>query len=543
MGKIIEIGSNAQESIIKGVEKTADAIKVTLGPSGHCVAIEGVMGMPPEVTRDGATVAKSIKLSNGAENIGAELVKKAASLTEEEAGDSTSTTAILIKELCLSGQKYIKKGVNVNSLKSGMQKACSWIVDYLKKNTIKVDGDLERIRRVATISANNDPEIGNLIVECFEKVGFDGVITADLTNGTETVIDVTTGMKIERGWASPQYITSAGEGTCVLENPYIAILGERISSVNQIIPVLEVIQKSGRPVLFIVDEMDEIVNTTLVMNTLRGAIRACVIKGVDFGDNRKNTMADIAVLTGGSFVCPETGLKLSEFNEEMLGTAKMVVVSRDSTIIFEGAGDEEKIKERVELIKTRMKSEEITKYDKAKWEKRIANLTGGIGIIKAAGATETEAVNKKQTIEDAILASKSAIQEGCSVGGGYTFVKAEMAIRKDATFWKNLNMDEIYGAEIVLASISVILKTIAENAGECGEVVLDNVKKHKSKNSFDHWGFNAKTKVYENLFDAGILDSTKALRVSLENAVSTAAMILLIDCSLLEENEGDKVLH
>jgi chaperonin GroEL len=539
MGKIIEIGSSAQEKIIKGVEKTANAIKTTLGPSGHCVAIEGVMGMPPEVTRDGATVAKSIKLSDGSENIGAELIKKAATLTEELAGDSTSTTAVLIKELCLSGQKYLKKGVNINSLKSGMQKACNWIVDYLKENTIKVDGDLEKIRKVATISANNDPEIGNLIVECFEKVGFDGVITADLTNGIETVIDVTSGMKLERGWASPQYITQMDEGTCVLENPYIAILGERISSVNQIIPVLEIVQKSGRPILFIVDEMDDIVNTTLVMNTLRGAIRACVIKGVDFGDNRKNTMADIAVLTGGAYVCQETGNKLSEFAEEMLGSAKKVVVSRDNTIIFEGSGDQDKIKERVDLIKTRMKSENITKYDLAKWEKRIANLSGGIGIIKAAGATETEAVNKKQTIEDAILASKSAIQEGCSVGGGYTYVKAEMALRKDANFWKNLNMDEIYGAEIVLTSVPVIMKTIAENAGESGDVVLNTVRKHKK----EYWGFNAKTKTYEDLLNAGVLDSTKALRVSLENAVSTAAMILLIDCSLLEENEEDKKLH
>ena len=539
MGKIIEIGSSAQEKIIKGVEKTANAIKTTLGPSGHCVAIEGIMGMPPEVTRDGATVAKSIKLSDGSENIGAELIKKAATLTEELAGDSTSTTAILIKELCLSGQKYLKKGVNINSLKSGMQKACNWIVEYLKENTIKVDGDLEKIRKVATISANNDPEIGNLIVECFEKVGFDGVITADLTNGIETVIDVTSGMKLERGWASPQYITQMDEGTCVLENPYIAILGERISSVNQIIPVLEIIQKSGRPVLFIVDEMDDIVNTTLVMNTLRGAIRACVIKGVDFGDNRKNTMADIAVLTGGAYVCQETGNKLSEFTEEMLGSSRKVIVSRDNTIIFEGSGDQDRIKERVDLIKTRMKSEVITKYDLTKWEKRIANLSGGIGIIKAAGATETEAVNKKQTIEDAILASKSAIQEGCSVGGGYTYVKAEMALRKDATFWKNLNMDEIYGAEIVLTSIPVIMKTIAENAGESGEVVLNNVKKHKK----EYWGFNAKTKTYEDLLKAGVLDSTKALRVSLENAVSTAAMILLIDCSLLEEDEEDKKLH
>lgn len=539
MGKKIEIGAKAQEKIIKGVEKTANAIKTTLGPSGHCVAIEGIMGMPPEITRDGATVAKSIKLSDASENIGAELVKKASSLTEEQAGDSTSTTAILIKELCLKGQKYIKNGINVNALKSGMQKAGSWITKYLKNNTIKVDGDFEKIKKVATISANNDPEVGDLIVKCFEKVGFDGVITADVTSGLETIIDVTPGMKLDRGWASPQYVTSPAEGTCTLENPYIAIIGERVSSVNQIIPVLEVVQKSGRPILFIVDDMDEIVNTTLLMNTLRGALRACVIKGVDFGDNRKNTMADIACLTGGLFVAPETGNTLEAFNETYMGSAKKVIVSRDNTIIFEGAGDPEKVKERVELIKARMETDVRSKYDLAKWEKRIANLSGGVGIIKAAGATETEAVNKKQTIEDAILASKSAIQEGCSAGGGYTYVKAAQAAKKDSSFWKTLDPDEVYGAEIVLSSLPVIMKTVAENAGESGDVVLNNVKKNKK----DYWGFNAKTKTYENLVDAGVLDSTKALRVSLENAISTASMILLIDCSLLEENDEDKELQ
>lgn len=539
MGKKIEIGAGAQEKIIKGVEKTANAIKTTLGPSGHCVAIEGIMGMPPEITRDGATVAKSIQLSDGAENIGAELVKKASSLTEELAGDSTSTTAILIKELCLNGQKYLKSGVNVNSLKSGMKKAGKWITKYLADNTIVVDGDLEKVRKVATISANNDPEIGDLIVKCFEKVGFNGVITADLASGLDTTIDVTPGMKIDRGWSSPQYITQPQEGTCVLDDPYIAIIGERISNVQQIIPVINSIGAGGRPILFVVDDIDDNVNAAILYNNLRGAMRACVVKSIDFGDSRKNIMADIATLTGGIYVCQETGNTLEAFNETFLGAAKKVVISRDSTIIFEGAGDPEKVKERVELIKSRMASEVKSKYDQAKWEKRIANLSGGIGVIKAAGATEAEAVNKKQTIEDAILASKSAIEEGCSVGGGYTYVKADMAARKDNAFWKSLSTDETYGAEIVFSAISVIMKTVAENAGESGDVVLDNVKKSKK----DFYGYNAKTKNYENLMEAGVLDSTKALRVSLENAISTASMILLIDCSLLEENEDDKKLQ
>ena len=305
-GKIINYGSEAQAKIIEGVVKTVSAIEKTLGPAGKCVAIHnGVMGI--EISRDGSTVAKSISFKNSALDMGAQLVRKAAALSESSAGDSTSTTSILIKELCLKGQKALNTGANVNELKSGMLKAGKWMTKYIKMKSIPVDGDLEKIRKVATISANNDSEVGNLIVDCMKKVGIHGVLTADMASGLDTVIDVTTGMKLDRGWCSPQYITNPNDGKCVMDDPYILVVGEKISSVSQILPIMDVLVKERRPFLIICDDIDENVNTTLVLNNLQGAIRCCVVKGIDFGDSRKNLMQDIAIATGGTYLCPENG--------------------------------------------------------------------------------------------------------------------------------------------------------------------------------------------------------------------------------------------
>lgn len=534
--KIIKKGLATQGEIIEGVVKAVEAIKTTLGPSGKCVAIDNMIG--PEVTRDGATVAKSISFKDPAQNMGAQLVRKASTRTEEQAGDATSTTAILISEFCVRGQKALSTGSNVNEIKSGMLKAEKWMSDYIKKNSIPIDGDLEKIRKVATISANNDPEVGDLVVECMEKVGIDGLITADLTSGLDTVIDVTTGMKLERGWASPQYVTTPADGKCTMDNPYILVAGERISSVNQIIGIIEPIVKSGKPFLIICDDMDEVVNATLVMNTLSGALRCCVVKGIDFGDGRRNIMEDIAVAVGAKHFCPEIGSSVTDATLQDLGVAKKVVISRDNTIIYEGAGDPEEITERVEILKSRLQDPSVSDYDKTKFSKRIAGLAGGIAIIKAGGASETEKINRKATIEDSILASKSAIEEGCVPGGGYIYYKGSLDVMKDKAFWKSLKGDEKEGAEIVFSSLPCILRTIVENSGaNSSDIVLDTVRKSTKKS----WGYNAKTKKFGYLLEEGVLDSAKVIRVALENSVSTAAMILLTDCIIIEEpEEGNK---
>lgn len=533
-GKVINHGSDTQSRIIEGVIKTADAIKTTLGPAGKCVAIDSGFGAP-EITRDGATVAKSISFSDPVLNMGAQLVKKAASRTEEQCGDSTSTTSILLKEFCEKGRRHLNAGCNVNELKSGMLKAMSWVKEFIKSNSIKVDGDFEKIKRVATISANNDPVVGSLVVECMEKVGINGIITADVSSGLDTQVDVTTGMKLERGWSSPHYVTSPEEGKCVMDNPYVIVVGEKLSSVNQILGVIEGLMRSGRPFLIVCDEIDDVVNSTLIMNTLNGMIRCCVVKGIDFGDNRKNIMADLAVATGGKYLTPENGLSITTATIEDFGSAQRVVIDRDSTIIYQGAGDPVDIETRANVIKARLNDPNTSEYDKTKFEKRLANLVGGIGIIKAGGASEAEKLNLKATITDSILASKSAIEEGCVPGGGYVYYKASLEAKKDKAFWKSLEGDEKEGAEIVFSSLPCILRTVAENSGRSGEVVLAELNKVTKQ----PWGYNAKTKKYCYLLDDGILDSAKAIRVALENSVSTAAMILLTDCTIIDE-EVDK---
>ena len=531
-GKLVEMGNKTQSNVIKGVVKAADAVKVTLGPAGKCVAISSDYGSP-EITRDGATVAKSIQFKDSELNIGAQLVKKAASLTEESSGDGTSTCSILIKELCLKGQKALNAGSNVNELKSGMLKAGEWVKDFIKKNSTEIGDDLEKIRRVATISANNDPEVGDLVVQCMSKVGIDGVITADMASGLDTIIDVTTGMKLNRGWTSPQYVTSPEDGKCEMNNPYIITVGEKLSSVSQILPLIEQIMKTGRPFLIVCDDIDEVVNMALIVNTLQGAIRCCVVKGIDFGDSRENIMQDIAIATGGTYICEKNNVTLSEATLEHLGGASKVVVSKDNTIIYEGMGNSDQIKGRVSILKARLDDPNVSNYEKTKFSERVANLSGGIGIIKAGGATEAEKINRKATIEDAILASKSALSEGCVPGGGYIYLKASQAVKKDSAFWKGLSEDEIAGANIVFSSLPVITKTVAENSGVAGDVVLNTVLK-STKPSY---GYDAKTKKYCDLAAAGILDSSKVIRVALENSISTASMILLIDCTIVDEEE------
>ena len=534
-GKIITYSGTARHKVLEGVVKATNAISVTLGPSGNCVAIDnGMMGV--EITRDGATVAKSIQFSDPHHNMGATLVKRAASRTEEQAGDATSTTSVLIRSMCTLGNDQVSRGVNANELKSGMLKAQKYVTEYIKSKSIKVDGDLEKIRRVATISANNDPEVGNLIASGFEKVGLEGgILTADLSSGLDTVIDVTTGMKLDRGWASPHYVTTPEDGKCSMDTPYILVVGEKLSSVNQIVNPLKAVSETGRPLLIVCDDIDEVVNSTLVLNVLRGALRCCVVKGIDFGDGRKNIMQDLATAVGATYFCPENGTSVTDASLHDFGTANKVVVSRDSCVIYEGAGDVQEIKERVEVLKSRMSDPLLSEYDKMKFSKRIAGLSGGIGIIKAGGASEAEKLNRKQTIEDAILASTSAISEGCVPGGGWLLLKAAHEAEKDKAFWKGLSDNEKKGANIVFSSLPSVLETIVENAGDSKDLVVNTVKQFFGSKNKDGWGYDAKTRKYVDLLEAGILDSTKALRVSVENAVSTSSMVLLIDCTLIEE--------
>lgn len=539
MAKIVIKGEEARNRVLDGVIETAEAISTTLGPAGRFVAIENSM-VGPEISRDGATVAKSISFSDGAKNTGAMLVRKAATLTEDLVGDGTSTTSCLIEEFCKKGNRVIQGGYNVSEIKSGMIKAGEWVKGFIKNNSIEIGDDLEKIRKVATISANNDKEVGDLIVESMEKVGIDGVITAELSSGLDTVVDITEGMKIERGWASPEYSTEKADGKCIMEDCYVFVCGTRLSNVNQLFPFLELIQSAGnnKPFLLVCDGIDDVVNSTLLINTIRGSIRCCVVKDIDFGDGRKNQMQDIATKVGATFFCVENGKDIKDVTIGDLGRANKVVISRDTTIIYEGAGDPKEIEDRAEILRKRLNSPSTTPYDKIKFSKRLANLTNGIAVIKAGGATEVEKCNRKATIEDAILASKSAISEGCIPGGGYVYFKAAQSIKKDKKWWKSLEGDEEVGANIIVESLPVILRTIAINAGCSGDVALKTMNDMK-----ENHGFNAKTRKWGDLIEEGILDSVKAARVALENSISTASMILATDCIILEDDDTKKAAN
>lgn len=450
---------------------------------------------------------------------------------------NTSSTSILIKEMVKKGQRYLNSGANVNEIKDGMEAAGKWVSEYIKNHSDKVEGDLEKIKQVATISANNDPEIGGLISECMEKVGINGVITADMSYSLDTSIEVINGMKIERGWASPHFITEKESAQCVMSNSYILVVGEKISSVGQLIPILEPMVQSGRPFVIICDDMDEVVLSTLVLNTLQGACRCCVLKGIEFGENRGPVMQDIATATGATYITPEIGLSVTDATLEMLGSAKKVSIGKYTSIIFEGDGDEDLVNERIETIKARLEDKNLSKYDRGRWEKRLANLSGGIGVIHAGGASEVERVNKKATVEDAILASKSAISEGVVPGGGYTFLWASEEGRKELLKKGNKwTEDEIVGIQIVLDSLRAITWNVCNNAGIPGDEVISKLLSSKKGK-----GFNAKTKKYSDLIKDGILDSAKVLRVSLENSISAASMILLTDCAITDEQEEETI--
>lgn len=523
-----------QEKLILGINSVVDTVKVTLGPKGKCVAIQNSFGVP-DVTRDGATVAKNINFKDPAVDMGAALVKNASLKTEEQAGDGSSSTAILVKEFIEKGRRYLSDPeVNMNEIKSGMEKGVELAKEFIAKKSIPVADDLEKIRRVATISANNDTKIGDMIVKCMEQVGTDGVITADYASGLDTTIEVTQGFKIDRGWASPHFVNSASDGKCTLDNPVIMVISEKMSNIPPLAPILEEIAKQGRSILFIADEIDDVVLNMLAFNTIQGAIKCCVIKGIDFGDSRKNIMEDIAVSVGAKFICPEYGISLADkITLDMLGSADKVVISKDSTIIYGGNGDPDRISDRLEVLKDRYKDPGVSPYEKTKFKSRISGLSGGVAVIRAGGASETEKNNRKATIEDAILASQSAISEGIVAGGGYTLIEASQDIKNRLSTIDDLTEDEIKGVNIISDSLPVITKTIAINSGLSGDVVVNKLISTKT-------GYNAKTGEWGDLVKMGVLDSAKVLRVCLENAVSTASMCLLTDSIIVEEEEENK---
>lgn len=529
MSKVVKSGTEVIEKILNGVTEAADTIAVTVGPTGKCVALPGMMG--PEITRDGATVAKSLNFTDPIENMSAEMIRLAAGKTESQAGDGTSSTSILIKEMYIRGRQAIKRGSNVNEIKSGMSKAETWLKDYIKSRSNKINGiqDVEKIKQIATISANNDPEVGELVVEGMQKVGLDGLVTVDASSSLETTIEVTSGMKIGRGWVSPLYINNQADGTCVMENAAILVVGDRLSSVNQLVKILSAISDPSNgtvsPLLIVCDDIDDTVNSMLFVNVQRGALRCCVVKGIDFGDGRKNQMADLAVATGATFFCPENGNNVSDATLADLGMAGRVVVNRDSTIIRDVKGNPEAIKERAEIIKARLSDPTVSDYDKDKFTKRLANLTGGVAVIKAGGANEIEQTNRKATIEDSVLSAKSALEEGYCPGAGSVYINGTKAVMKDKKFWNSLIGDEVEGAKVVFDSLPIVLKTVAENSGLSGDVAVEKVKHLK-----DGFGYNAKTKkMGVDLLKDGVLDSAKVLRVALENSISSASMLLLID--------------
>lgn len=528
MAKIIKEGN---EGLVKGVNICSNLVSKTLGPKGKAIAIQSPYG-GPDISRDGITVLKAVELKDPIENMGAQMVKEASKKTEDLAGDNTSSCAVLIKEIVNQGKRYENQISNINEVRHGMETAVKLIDSYIQSVAIPVNGDIEKVRRVATISANNDPFVGDLICQAFGEVGFDGVVTADKATGLETTVEITKGFKVPKGWASPNFITNQGDGTCVLNNPLIMVCSENITTVPQVLNILEHSVRAAQPLLLICDSISDSVLVAILANVLNGALRCCVVAGPEFGDSRKNIMQDLATSTGATFICQEYGLKASEATPEMLGTANKVVVSKDSCIVFEGAGDEEEIAARLDILKQRLADPELSDYDKTKLQVRIAGLGGGVGVIKVGGASVAAQDNLKATIEDAILASKSTIEEGAAIGGGYTLLQAS----KIDYSAENLSTDEKLGVEIVFKSLPVIMKTIAENSGLSGDVVIDKVEREGVEN----YGYNAKTGEFGDLLEMGVLDSAKALRVSIENAVGAASMILLTDSVVYDEPEEKK---
>ena len=526
MAKEIKFNSDARELLKSGVDQLANAVKVTLGPKGRNVVIGKKFGAP-QITKDGVTVAKEVELEDNFENAGAQLVKSVASKTGDDAGDGTTTATILTQAIVTEGLKNVTAGANPMDLKRGIDKAVAKVVDHIKASAEVVGDNYDKIEQVATVSANNDPEIGKLLADAMRKVSKDGVITIEESKTRETSIGVVEGMQFDRGYLSGYFVTDTDNMECDMENPYILIYDKKISNVKDFLPILQPAAESGRPLLVIAEDVDSEALTTLVVNRLRAGLKICAVKAPGFGDRRKAMLEDIAVLTGGVVISEEKGLSLDKATLEMLGTAKKVTISKDNTTIVDGAGEKEAIKDRVAQIKNEIAAS-TSSYDKEKLQERLAKLSGGVAVLYVGANSEVEMKEKKDRVDDALCATRAAMEEGVVVGGGTTYIRAQEAL-KDL---KGENADEQTGINIVCRAIEEPLRQIIANAGGEGAVVVNKVREGKGD-----YGYNARKDVYEDLRAAGVIDPAKVSRVALENAASIAGMFLTTECLIVDKVE------
>ncbi|GJH39592.1 60 kDa chaperonin [Capnocytophaga sp. HP1101] len=524
MAKDIKFDIDAREGLKRGVDALANAVKVTLGPKGRNVIISKSFGSP-QVTKDGVTVAKEIELEDALENMGAQMVKEVASKTNDLAGDGTTTATVLAQAIVKEGLKNVASGANPMDLKRGIDKAVVKIVEHLAKQAKEVGSSSEKIRQVASISANNDDTIGELIAQAFEKVGKEGVITVEEAKGTDTYVDVVEGMQFDRGYLSPYFVTDSEKMVAELDRPYILLYDKKISTMKDLLPVLEPVAQSGKPLLIIAEDIDGEALATLVVNKLRGTLRIAAVKAPGFGDRRKAMLEDIAILTGGTVIAEERGFTLENATIDMLGTAERVSIDKDNTTIVNGAGKSEDIKARAAQIKAQIENT-TSDYDREKLQERLAKLSGGVAVLYIGAASEVEMKEKKDRVDDALHATRAAVEEGIVAGGGIALLRAKNALAK----LKPVNADEETGIKIILKALEAPLRTIVENAGVEGSVIVARVLDA----SRDAYGYNAKTGTYTDMFKAGIIDPKKVTRVALENAASVAGMILTTECALVD---------
>ena len=526
MAKEILFNIDARDQLKKGIDTLANAVKVTLGPKGRNVIIEKKFGAP-HITKDGVTVAKEVELADAYQNTGAQLVKEVASKTGDDAGDGTTTATVLAQAIVAEGLKNVTAGASPMDIKRGIDKAVAKVVESIKSQSEMVGDNYDKIEQVGTVSANNDPVIGKLIADAMRKVSKDGVITIEEAKGTDTTIGVVEGMQFDRGYLSAYFVTNTEKMECEMEKPYILIYDKKISNLKDFLPILEPAVQTGRPLLVIAEDVDSEALTTLVVNRLRSQLKICAVKAPGFGDRRKEMLEDIAVLTGGVVISEEKGLKLEQATIEMLGTAEKVTITKDNTTIVNGAGDKENIKERCEQIKAQIAATK-SDYDREKLQERLAKLSGGVAVLYVGAASEVELKEKIDRVDDALRATRAAIEEGIVPGGGVAYIRALESLEG----LEGDNADETTGIHIIKRAIEEPLRQICANAGKEGAVVVQKVREGKGD-----FGYNARTDVYENLHAAGVVDPAKVTRVALENAASIAGMFLTTECVIVEKKE------
>ena len=529
MAKQIFFDIDARNKMKKGVDTLANAVKVTLGPKGRNVVIEKKFGAP-QVTKDGVTVAKEIELDDPIENMGAQMVKEVASKTADIAGDGTTTATVLAQSIISEGLRNVAAGANPMDLKRGIDKAVHSIVENLKKQSVTVGNDNDKIKQVASISANNEESIGSLIAEAMQKVGKEGVITVEEAKGTDTTVDVVEGMQFDRGYVSPYFVTNSEKMQVELENPYILIYDKKISSMKDILHLLEKVAQSGRPLLIISEDLEGEALAALIVNKLKGVLKVAAVKAPGFGDRRKEMLQDIAVLTKGTVISEEQGFKLENADISSLGEAASVTIDKDNTTIVDGKGDKKDITARVNQIKAQIETT-TSDYDKEKLQERLAKLSGGVAVLYVGAASEVEMKEKKDRVDDALHATRAAVEEGIVPGGGVAYIRAIQALDK----LEGANADENTGIQIIKRAVEEPLRQIVVNSGIEGSIVVQKIKEGKAD-----YGFNARTEVYENLFSAGVIDPTKVTRIALENAASIAGMLLTTECVVSDKPEKEK---